>query len=189
MLAGSVVGAVIVALDGTVLTVAQPTLQRDLWALPGPVAMVAAAPASAVRMRHHGPRRTAGTAVALLGLGVLVLSRLSQASPALWAGMGFLLVGAGFGTVTVTATAVVVREAHHIGRGGRRSAADHAERRAHGGRGRREHADDVHQRGSRAHPGGPRLRVPARCAAGSAAARPVRSPAPRRDRLRFRSGA
>ncbi|MPY46351.1 MFS transporter, partial [Streptomyces phyllanthi] len=32
MLTGSVLGAVIVALDGTVLTIAQPTLQRDLGA-------------------------------------------------------------------------------------------------------------------------------------------------------------
>ncbi|WP_438302849.1 MFS transporter [Streptomyces sp. HUAS TT11] len=86
-------------------------LHTALHALPGPVAMVLAAPAAAVLMRRCGPRRTAGTAAALLSAGVLLLSRLSQALPALWAGMGFLLVGAGFGTVMVTATAVVVREA------------------------------------------------------------------------------
>jgi EmrB/QacA subfamily drug resistance transporter len=85
-------------------------LRTALRALPGPVAMVLAAPVSAVLMRRQGPRRTAATAAVLLALGVLVLSRLGQASPTWWAGMGFLLVGAGFGTVMVTATAVVVRQ-------------------------------------------------------------------------------
>jgi EmrB/QacA subfamily drug resistance transporter len=83
-------------------------LRTALRALPGPVAMVAAAPVSAVLMRRCGARRTVAAATVLLALGVLVLSRLEEASGAMWTGTGFLLVGAGFGTVMVTATAVVV---------------------------------------------------------------------------------
>ncbi|MEV5987013.1 MFS transporter [Streptomyces sp. NPDC052051] len=85
-------------------------LHTALLALPAPVAMVLGAPVTAVLMRRYGPRRTAGTATLLLALGVLVLSRLGQGFPEVWAGAGFLLVGAGFGTVMVTATAVVVQE-------------------------------------------------------------------------------
>jgi len=86
-------------------------LRTALRALPAPAAMVLGAPVTAVLMRRYGPRRTAGTATVLLALGVLVLSRLGQPHAQVWAAMGFLLVGAGFGTVMVTATAVVVREA------------------------------------------------------------------------------
>lgn len=85
-------------------------LRTALQALPAPVAMVLGAPVSAVLVRRYGARGTAGTATVFLALGVLVLSRLGQGSSQVWAGMGFLLVGAGFGTVMVTATAVVVRE-------------------------------------------------------------------------------
>ncbi|OIJ94850.1 MFS transporter [Streptomyces colonosanans] len=85
-------------------------LRTALWALPAPVAMVLGAPVTAVVIRRYGPRRTAGTATALLALGVLLLSRLGQGASQVWAGTGFLLVGAGFGTVMVTATAVIVRE-------------------------------------------------------------------------------
>ncbi|MFF3906940.1 MFS transporter [Streptomyces sp. NPDC001848] len=85
-------------------------LRTALRALPAPVAMVASAPASAVLMRRYGARRTAAVAMVVLALGVLSLSRLAEASAVVWAGMGFVLVGAGFGTVMVTATAVVVRQ-------------------------------------------------------------------------------
>lgn len=51
----------------------------------------------------------AGTLV--LTLGVLLLARLGEASTAVAIGLGFLLLGAGFATVMVTATAVVVRHA------------------------------------------------------------------------------
>ncbi|MFG2381433.1 MFS transporter [Streptomyces avermitilis] len=85
-------------------------LETALRALPGPVMMVLAAPASAVLMRRYGPRRTTACAMTLLALGVLVLSRLGEGSGALSIGTGFLLLGAGFGTVMVTATAVVVRQ-------------------------------------------------------------------------------
>ncbi len=70
--------------------------------------MVLAAPSCAVLVRRAGARLTTGAAMALLGLGILVLSR-AAAVPALC--LGFALMGAGFGTVTVAATHVVVREA------------------------------------------------------------------------------
>jgi predicted MFS family arabinose efflux permease len=82
--------------------------ETALRALPGPVAMIAAAPFVPALTRRHGPRRTTSTALALLAAGVLALAA-SSASP-VWTGAGFLLLGAGFSSVTVTATAVVVRE-------------------------------------------------------------------------------
>ena len=83
-------------------------LRTGLTALPGGVAMVLGAPVAAVLLRRYGARRTTVAALALLALGVLVLF---QASGAGTVGAGFLLLGAGFGTVMVTATAVVVRHA------------------------------------------------------------------------------
>ncbi|KUO05824.1 MFS transporter [Streptomyces caeruleatus] len=79
-----------------------------LVSLPLALLMVLAAPACAVLLRRAGARRTTTAAMAVLALGVLVLSRAS-AVPVLCA--GFALVGAGFGTVMVAATHVVVREA------------------------------------------------------------------------------
>lgn len=79
-----------------------------LVSLPLALLMVLAAPTCAVLLRRAGARRTTMAAMAVLALGVLVLSRAS-AVPALCA--GFALVGAGFGTVMVAATHVVVREA------------------------------------------------------------------------------
>ncbi|MCU7822081.1 MFS transporter [Kitasatospora sp. DSM 101779] len=86
-------------------------LAAGLRALPLPVAMVLAAPSAALLQRRCGPRRTTAAATVLLAAGVLVLSRLDEASGVLRTGAGFLLLGAGFGTVMVTATAVVVRQA------------------------------------------------------------------------------
>ncbi|MFE0101078.1 MFS transporter [Streptomyces sp. NPDC059009] len=86
-------------------------LQSSLRALPLAVAMVAAALLAAVLERRHGARRTTAAAMALLTLGVLALSRLGPDSGPLAIGGGFLLLGAGFGTVMVTATTVVVRRA------------------------------------------------------------------------------
>ncbi|MET7699371.1 MFS transporter [Streptomyces sp. NPDC005485] len=83
----------------------------SLRALPLAVAMVAAAPLAAVLMRRFGPRRTTGAAMSLLVVGMLLLSRLDRASSDAAVGGGFLLLGAGFGTAMVTATAVVVRQA------------------------------------------------------------------------------
>ncbi|NWF24745.1 MFS transporter [Streptomyces sp. PKU-EA00015] len=82
-----------------------------LRALPGAVAMVLGAPVCAVLLRRWAPRRTAAVAMGLLALGALELSGLDRASGAVAIGSGFFLVGAGFGAVMVTATAVVVRHA------------------------------------------------------------------------------
>lgn len=86
-------------------------LQSALRVLPLAVLMVLGAPAAAVLQRRYGARRTTVTAMALLTLGVLVLSRLDQSSTAPAISGGFLLLGAGFGTVMVTATAVLVHQA------------------------------------------------------------------------------
>ncbi|MFD8544142.1 MFS transporter [Streptomyces sp. NPDC059649] len=85
-------------------------LQSGLRVLPLAVMMVLSAPASAVVQRRHGSRRTSFTAMTLLAAGILVLSQLTSASGPLAIGGGFALLGAGFGTVMVTATAVIVRQ-------------------------------------------------------------------------------
>ncbi|MEW9553209.1 MFS transporter [Nonomuraea sp. NPDC050783] len=86
-------------------------LQSGLRVLPLAVMMVAGAPVAAVLLRRQGARRTALAATALIGSGMLLLAGAdrSAASPAMVG--AFLLLGAGFGTVMVTATAVVVRQA------------------------------------------------------------------------------
>ncbi|WP_327726862.1 MFS transporter [Streptomyces sp. NBC_00487] len=86
-------------------------LRTSLVALPGGVTMVLGAPLSAVLLRRWGARPTALTGTALLTFGVLALSRLGPGSSTVLAGGGFLLLGAGFGALMVTATAVVVRHA------------------------------------------------------------------------------
>ncbi|MEV6591092.1 MFS transporter [Streptomyces acidicola] len=85
-------------------------LRTSLTALPGAVAMVPAAPLSAVLLRRWGARPTALGGMGLLTLGVLALSRIDEGTSTVGIGSGFLLVGAGFGAVMVTATAVVVRD-------------------------------------------------------------------------------
>ncbi|MEU6328406.1 MFS transporter [Streptomyces sp. NPDC047049] len=86
-------------------------LQSALRVLPLAVLMVLGAPAAAVLQPRYGARRTTVTAMVLLALGVLVLSQLDRASTAPAISGGFLLLGAGFGTVMVTATAVLVHQA------------------------------------------------------------------------------
>ncbi|WP_327187802.1 MFS transporter [Streptomyces sp. NBC_01334] len=83
-------------------------LRSALLSLPLAVMLVAAAPASAVLLRRSGARVTVAGAMIVLAAGLLVLSRAS-APVALCT--GFALVGAGFGTVMVAATHVVVRQA------------------------------------------------------------------------------
>jgi len=83
-------------------------LRSALLSLPLAVLLVAAAPASAVLLRRSGARATVAGAMVVLAAGLLVLARAS-APVALCA--GFALVGAGFGTVMVAATHVVVRQA------------------------------------------------------------------------------
>ncbi|MFD4539210.1 MFS transporter [Streptomyces bauhiniae] len=108
--------AVSAALFGT-LFVETYVLQRDLGldplqsalrGVPLAVMMVASAPWCPVLLRRVGARWTVGVATALLALGGAVLSR-ATGTVALCC--GFALLGAGFGTVMVAATHVVVRQA------------------------------------------------------------------------------
>ncbi|CAM5743346.1 MFS transporter OS=Streptomyces alboniger OX=132473 GN=CP975_06065 PE=4 SV=1 [Streptomyces alboniger] len=87
-------------------TLGLDAFQSALRSLPLAVMMVAAAPAGAVLLPRAGARRTTVTAMAVLALGILLLIRASG-TLALCAGFG--LLGAGFGTVMVAATHVVVR--------------------------------------------------------------------------------
>ncbi|WP_409468333.1 MFS transporter [Streptomyces sp. HC307] len=83
-------------------------LRSALVSLPLAVLMVVAAPVCAVLLRRVGPRRTTVAAMAVLTVGILVLS---AGSATLTLCCGFALLGAGFGTVMVAATHVVVRRA------------------------------------------------------------------------------
>ncbi|MFE1292507.1 MFS transporter [Streptomyces sp. NPDC058751] len=111
--------AVSAAMLGTLFTASyflQRTLglgpqETGLWALPAGVTMVLGAPLAAVLVRRAGPRRTAVAGSLALTLGVLLLGRLGPSSTAAPVTCGFLLLGAGFVTVMVTATAVAVRHA------------------------------------------------------------------------------
>ncbi len=85
-------------------------LDSGLRALPLAVMMVLGAPVAATLARRQGPRRTAA-GMALVVAGVLLMSRLGRGSGAEAIGGCFLLLGAGFATVMVTATTVVVRDA------------------------------------------------------------------------------
>ncbi|WP_037673115.1 MFS transporter [Streptomyces griseus] len=82
--------------------------RSSLVSLPLAVLMVGAAAGAAVLLRRAGARRTTVAAALVLALGILVLAR-AVGTPALCA--GFALLGAGFGTVMVAATHVVVRQA------------------------------------------------------------------------------
>ncbi|WP_181139951.1 MFS transporter [Streptomyces sp. Ru71] len=117
--AGAALGILVAAsaaLHGALFTCVY-LLQRDLGldplhcaltALPLAALMIAAAPGCAVALRRAGARRTTAAALAALALGLLVLAR---ATGPLAFGAGFALLGAGFGTVMVAATHVVVRQA------------------------------------------------------------------------------
>ncbi|MET7285332.1 MFS transporter [Streptomyces sp. NPDC005573] len=92
-------------------------LQRDLGldpfgsalrGVPLAILMVLSAPLCPALLRRWGARWTVGAATAVLALGVLALSR---PAGTLTVGCGFALLGAGFGTVMVAATHVVVRRA------------------------------------------------------------------------------
>ncbi|CAM5543825.1 MFS transporter [Streptomyces aurantiogriseus] len=83
-------------------------LRTALLSLPLAVLLIAAAPASAVLLRRAGARPTLAGATAVLATGLLVLA---QASGTTAFCTGFALLGAGFGTVMVAATHVVVRQA------------------------------------------------------------------------------
>lgn len=117
--AGAALGVLVVvsaALFGA-LFVATYVLQRRLGldplhssvrSLPLAVLMVASAALCPLLLRRFGARGTTTAATALLALGVLVLSGATSAAAF---GCAFGLLGAGFGTVMVAATQVVVRRA------------------------------------------------------------------------------
>ncbi|MER5595664.1 MFS transporter [Streptomyces sp. NPDC002265] len=79
-----------------------------LVGLPLAALMVAAAPACVVLLRRCGARATTMPAAVVLAAGILLLWR-ATGTPALCT--GFALLGAGFGTVMVAGTHVVVRQA------------------------------------------------------------------------------
>ncbi|MER5715912.1 MFS transporter [Streptomyces sp. NPDC002132] len=83
-------------------------LRTALLSLPLAVLLVAAAPTSAVLLRRAGARATLAAATAVLTAGLLVLAGASGAAAFC---VGFGLLGAGFGTVMVAGTHVVVRRA------------------------------------------------------------------------------
>ncbi|MFF3935875.1 MFS transporter [Streptomyces phaeofaciens] len=101
---GGVFACVYVLQDGLGLT----PLHSALLSLPLAALLIAAAPVSAVLVRRTGARATVAGGTAVLATGLLVLSR--APGPAAFCA-GFALVGAGFGTVMVAATHVVVRQA------------------------------------------------------------------------------
>ncbi|KUO13029.1 MFS transporter [Streptomyces sp. DSM 15324] len=101
---GALFTCVYVLQDGLGLT----ALRSALLSLPLAVCLIGAAPVSAVLLRRAGARAAVTGATAVLGTGLLVLAR-APGEPAFAA--GFALVGAGFGTVMVAATHVVVRQA------------------------------------------------------------------------------
>ena len=116
-LASSVAGAVVVALDGTILTIAQPTLQRDLdasfaqvqWTTTGYLIAVAALLVFAGRLGdRYGHRR-------LFGLGMLGFGATS-AGIALAPGIGWVIalrVAQGvFGALLQPATLGMLRAAY-----------------------------------------------------------------------------
>ncbi|MGW2250658.1 MFS transporter [Kitasatospora sp. NPDC001660] len=86
-------------------------LQSALRALPLAVTMVLAAPASTRLAKRHGPRETVVSGMALIALGVLLISRFDRSSGPVETAAGFLLLGGGFGAVMATATVVLVRGA------------------------------------------------------------------------------
>lgn len=84
-------------------------LRSSLHALPLALMMVVGAPLTTVVFRRFGPRRTVVSGAALVALATLLMSRLDRTSGSLVIGCCFLLLGAGFVSVMVTATAVLVR--------------------------------------------------------------------------------
>ncbi|MFB6625142.1 MFS transporter [Streptomyces sp. NPDC056374] len=82
-----------------------------LRVLPLAALMVLGAPLCPPLQRRFGPRRTATAGAALLTLGVLLLARLDTTAGAAAVGVSAALLGAGFVTLMVTATSVVVHRA------------------------------------------------------------------------------
>ncbi|MFF5504852.1 MFS transporter [Streptomyces roseolus] len=107
------------ALSGTLFVTTyflQETQRLDALAaglrfLPLAVLMVLGAAFCPPLQRRLGPRGTALAGGALLTSGVLVLARLGEGAGAVATGTGAALLGAGFVTLMVTATAAIVRHA------------------------------------------------------------------------------
>ncbi|WP_261993917.1 MFS transporter [Streptomyces sp. t39] len=116
----AMLGALFVAMYVLQDVLGHDPLRGSLTALPGAAAMILAAPLAPVLLRRQGPRRTAASAALALAAGVALLSGLGPGTPWWHSGTGFVLLGAGFGTVMVAATAVAVREApvEHAGAAG-----------------------------------------------------------------------
>lgn len=86
-------------------------LDTGLRVLPLTALMVLGAPVAGTALRRYGPRRTAVCGTLLVVLGITLLSRSGPGGA--WAPMAaaFAVLGAGFATVMVTATASVVGDA------------------------------------------------------------------------------
>ncbi|MES5818247.1 MFS transporter [Streptomyces sp. RG80] len=117
VLAGSVTGAVIVALDGTVLTIAQPTLQEDLgaslgqvqWTSTGYLVAVASLLVFAGRLGdRYGHRRLFG--VGMLGFGA-TSAGIGLAPGVDWV-IGLRVVQGVFGALLQPATLGMLRSAY-----------------------------------------------------------------------------
>ncbi|MFI8455542.1 MFS transporter [Kitasatospora sp. NPDC085464] len=86
-------------------------LQSALRAAPLAVAMIVTAATSARVTRRHGERAVVLAGTALVTSGALLTARLGPGSGTVAIAGCFLLLGAGFGAVMATATALVVRGA------------------------------------------------------------------------------
>ncbi|MEV3859397.1 MFS transporter [Streptomyces sp. NPDC050095] len=86
-------------------------LDTALRMVPAAVCIVLAAPLSAVLTRRVGARVTTGAGMALMTLGVFAFGRLDTSATGLAVGVCAFAIGAGFGTVMVSATEVLVRRA------------------------------------------------------------------------------
>ncbi|MFJ7065858.1 MFS transporter [Streptomyces sp. NPDC101115] len=111
--------AVSAALSGTVFTATylfQDTLglgplPTALRMVPLALLMIVGAPLSALLAKRVGARATATGGAVLLAAGVLLLARPEVTGSGFATGSAATLIGAGFGTVMVTATSVVVHRA------------------------------------------------------------------------------
>lgn len=85
--------------------------ESGLRVLPLSAMMVLGAPVVGLLLRRFPARGVAGAAMVLVAVGIGLLSRLDQTSTALASGVCFLILGAGFSAVMVSATGIVVGHA------------------------------------------------------------------------------
>ncbi|NEB82488.1 MFS transporter, partial [Streptomyces sp. SID14478] len=86
-------------------------LDTALRMLPAALCMILAAPLSAKLLRRYGARASTGAGMLVLALGVLGFGRLDSTATAPAVAACAFAMGAGFGTVMVSATEVLVRRA------------------------------------------------------------------------------